>query len=114
MHSPMPLDLIVVGKISAHHTKEGASMNWKRMMKRNMNTGAAMFPPELEVPRYLRWRSASARRLTARAGKPITKAVSFCHDLIRRAAKGVRNSLRRPNLSIVKQATIAAVVPTIA
>ncbi len=71
--NPIPFARIVVGKISEHQTKEGASMNWNSTMKRKMKATAAPRPAWFPLPRYARCRRASARRLIARAGKPITE-----------------------------------------
>lgn len=44
MLRPIPLARMVVGKISEHQTKDGASMNWKSMMNRKMMATAAPSP----------------------------------------------------------------------
>lgn len=51
---PIPLALMVVGKISAHHTNEGASMNWKRTINKKIKATAAASPALFSVPRYCR------------------------------------------------------------
>ena len=51
MLNPTPFARIVMGKISAHQTKDGASMNWKSTIKRYMKATQAMLPALLSVPR---------------------------------------------------------------
>jgi len=75
MLKPIPLARTVVGQISEHNTKLGASMNWNSTMKRKMQATAAPFPVLWLVPKYGRWSMASTSRSAARIGNPITETL---------------------------------------
>jgi hypothetical protein len=66
--SPIPLALIVVGKISAAQTKDGASTHWYAIIYRKMKTRQAALPGLFVVPTYFHWRRASAIRMAAMSG----------------------------------------------
>jgi hypothetical protein len=110
MVRPMPLALMVVGKTSAHQTKDGPSINWKSTMKKKMKTTQAMLPPLFAVERNERWRRASVRRSAATIGKPITVRGCISTDMVFLGSH-LRNNLLRPKKSMLKMAMKAAIVP---